>query len=222
MPLAMANALKISIVVFSSQQGSPVYYVSSKYTSRAVLYLAYTAIAGGHYDHCVPVSEMAISPSEPKCRCGVNARESNKENYIACNHGGRLSSCKCLAAGKPCTDMCKCKGCNNPVGTRTPKLGKRKRSTHKMQNFLISNQSFSAEREEITHGSWSEFESIIFTHCVKYLESNFMDYTASTIAVLFNSVVKYVAAAYCTLDLPQKALLRNKNTDQCAGKLLHF
>ncbi len=219
MPLAMANALKISIVVFSSQEGSPVYYVSSKYTTQCVLYLAYTSYQGGHYDHCVPMSDIPLPQPQSRCRCGVNARESDKETYVACNHGDRQSSCKCLAANKPCTDACKCKGCSNPAGTRVQKLGKRKRTPHPMQNVAISNQSFVMQREVAAHGSWSEFETIVFIHCVKHVEMNFMD---STITVIYNTVVKYMSAAYCTLHLPEHALLRNKTTTQCAGKLLHF
>ena len=186
MPLAMSNALKVFIVVFSSQQGSPVYFVSSKYTSHHGLYLAYTAYGGGHYDHCVPMSD--IDPPQPisKCRCGVNSRESNKENYVACKHGGRLSSCKCLAAGKPCTDGCRCKGCCNPFRVRPPKLGKRKRSTHPLQNVATTSNSFLLERDIATaHGSWSDFETIVFIHCVKRLETNMIECTDSAITYLY-------------------------------------
>ena len=142
---------------------------------------------------------------------------------MACKHGGRLSSCKYLAAGKPCTDGCRCKGCCNPFGVRPPKLGKRKRSTHPLQNVATTSNSFLLERDIATaHGSWSDFETIVFIRCVKRLETNMIEYTDSAITYLYNAIVEHLSAPYCMQCLPQQALLRHKDFAQCATKLQHF
>ena len=49
MPLAMANALGVCFVVFTSKEPSPVYYVTPRNNSNTVLYLAYTERVAGHY-----------------------------------------------------------------------------------------------------------------------------------------------------------------------------
>ena len=108
------------------------------------------------------------------------------------------------------------------AGARVPKLGKMKHRAHDMQSVTVSNHSFVLEREVAAHGLWSQFESIVFIHCVKHLETNFMERTDSTVTALYNTVVEYLSAAYCTLQLPQHPLLRIKTATQCAAKLLHF
>ena len=152
-------------------------------------------------DHCLPLSSLSVSPqADIKYRCGVNVRESTKEHYSACIHEGRPSSCKCLTAGKFCASICKCKGCNNPIGKRIPHLGKRKRerAPHDWEKVSTTTANFANEREVLAHGTWSAFESIVFVQCFKYLELNLIDCNGSTLRSLYNSVLKYLDSAYCT------------------------
>ena len=120
-PLAMG----VSFIIFISHECSSLYYVTPTYLAN-VLYLAYSFHGSGHYDACVPCGDPCMSDKVVKCRCGVNRRESIKENFIACNNGtnARHSTCKCLAASQACSSLCKCKDCKNPNGQRTV-FGKR-------------------------------------------------------------------------------------------------
>ncbi len=68
MPLAMANALGVSFVVFTSQERSSPYYVASTISSTKVLYLAYNLHGCGHYDACVPSETLPSSIQIIKCR----------------------------------------------------------------------------------------------------------------------------------------------------------
>ena len=116
MPLAMATALNVSIVILTSIPSSPVYFVSPPTTSELVLYLAYTSLGSGHYDALVLKGGVQPTSHVIKCRCGLT---SNKVNYIACaHHDGRHSSCRCLAKGWGCSALCNCKGCTNPNGKK--------------------------------------------------------------------------------------------------------
>ena len=98
MPLAMANALKISFVIFTSLSTSPVFFVTPREPSTEVLYLAFAYCGPGHYDSAIFTGEIVTV--KVKCRCGVNTYQHDQENQVACSHqGGRHSSCKRLAAG---------------------------------------------------------------------------------------------------------------------------
>ena len=171
MPLAMANALGVSFVIFTSLERSPVYYVtpssSSTTSSENVLYLAYNVNGSGHYDACIPLTDACTPEKIIKCRCGVNRRERDKENYIACNYitNGRHSTCKCLAAGQPSSSHCNCKDCNNPNGQRAV-LGKRKREIHDWQKVNTSNIDFATSREKLVQGCWSKFENILLLNTI--------------------------------------------------------
>ena len=134
MPLGMANALKVSFVVFTSLSSSPVFFVAPREPSTEVLYLAFTYCGAGHYDGAIFKGEN-VTKMKVKCRCGVNTNPNDKENKISCSHQlGRHSACKCLANGSACSSSCGCKGCSNPNGVRRPtNLGKRKREQHMWQ-----------------------------------------------------------------------------------------
>ena len=162
MPLAMANALKVSLVVFTSLSSSPVFFVTPREPSTDVLYLAFTYCGPGHYDGAIFTGKNTTITV--KCRCGVNTCQYDKENWVACSHqGGRHSSCKYLAAGNACSSSCGCKGCSNPNGVRPSSLGKRKREQHIWQKLIVSNKKFAADRgEKLVQGVWSEFENIVF------------------------------------------------------------
>ena len=116
MPLAIANALRVSFVVFTSHERSPVYYIChpSSFSNQCFIPCTHGV---WRWTLRIP-SQTCSTPtkSDVKCRCGINKRESKKENYTACNNhpNGRHSLCKCLLAGKACSSDCKCKGCDNP------------------------------------------------------------------------------------------------------------
>ena len=121
MPLAMSNALGVSLVILTSLPSTPCFYITprSEPSTQLVLYLAYTSIGPGHYDGLVVKEKIGnkVPSNKIKCRCGVNSHD--KEKYIACAHQvGRHSSCRCLLNSQPCSALCGRKGCDNPNGKR--------------------------------------------------------------------------------------------------------
>lgn len=228
MPLAMANALGVSFVIFTSHKRSSLYYVTPTSLSSNVLYLAYNLHDSGHYNACVPTSDDTCMPETVvKCRCGVNKRESDKKNYIACSNGtlgiGRHSTCKCLAADQACSALCKCKDCNNPNGKRIV-LGKRKREVHDWQKVNTSNTDFASDREQLVQGSWSKFENILFVSVVNFLNQEIDDISTACLSNVFNTIVDFVNSCYCTINVPdlEELQLRHKSEKQCTGKFKKF
>ena len=222
MPLAMANSLMVSIVVFTSLSSSPVFFVSPRSPPTEVLYLAYTSYGPGHYDGVVFAG--INKQVKVKCRCGVNPTQNDKENYVACMHRPeRHSSCKCLIAGISCSQSCGCKGCSNPNGKRPCQLGKRKREHHSWQDICIPNKTFALSKGDVlAHGVWSDFENMVFSKSIRYMECNHMDCNSSTLDTVFNSVAKYITAPHCSVELPPDIVLRIKSPSQLENKLRHY
>ncbi len=227
MPLAMANALKSNIVIFRSTSAAPVTYISPRENPEYVMFLAYTASGPGHYDSVLYTGaqtnylQTTYVHSDTKCRCGVNVKD--KTTY-ACSHTSqRHSKCKCLAAKQPCSNLCGCKGCTNPFGNRVV-LGKRKREPHSWQQLDCCNASFILERgQEMADGCWSDFETILLINIIQYC-SNIEDLATSAdeIQTTYNDIVTFVHAPYCSVQLPQTALLRKKSGRQIKSKLDHL
>lgn len=220
MPLAMANALGVSLVILTSIPSSPVFYIGPRSsTTDVVLYLAYTSLGTGHYDVLVlKDSDGQLDRDITKCRCGVNS----KGNYVACSHqSGRHSSCRCLSKGQGCSSTCACRGCNNPNGKK-PSEGilKRKREPHTWQLLNTSNKSFILNSGQVlAQGAWSEFENTVFANILRYSQG---ENNAATIFHLFSAVVKHIHAPYFSFEIPEDAIIRPKSIKQIEGKLRHY
>ena len=76
--------------------------------------------------------------------------------------------------------------------------------------------------EILVQGVWSEFENMVFSNSLRYIELNQLDCDTYSLDLVFNSVVKYVNAPYCTFSLPPDAVLRIKSSIQLSSKLQHF
>ena len=145
------------------------YYITprSKPSENFVVHLAYTSVGPGHYDGLVikHPPRGTVTSEKIKCRCGVNSKH-NKENFIACAHQvGKHSSCRCLAKGQSCSEICGCKGCNNPNGRRpTVMKSRRSREPHTWQLIDTSDKFFADTTRGVWSEIWSEFENSFFQH----------------------------------------------------------
>ena len=222
MPLAMANALKVSFVIFTSLSSSPVFIVSPREPADEILYLAYTYCGPGHYDGAIFKGETRAS--KIKCRCGVNTNPVDKENQVSCTHTrNRSLSCKCLAAGTACSSSCGCKGCSNPNGRRPTHLGKRKREQHQWQKITVPNKKFARDKgEQLVQGVWSDFENMVLSNTLHYIQSSDLSCDASSVLTVFNSVAQYANAPYCSVELSSDVVIRVKSEAQVDSKLQHL
>ena len=222
MPLAMAEALESNIIVFRTDNDQPFFVTPQGVSLHRTIFLVYDPNGPGHYDAAL----VYQSPHQPcpskaiKCNCGVNKKEllqsCCKQIHYACR-------CVCLKAGYPCSDLCRCKGCNNPNGCRLPQVGpklSRKRRSHELQTEIPSSKRFGTERgEKLTEGVWSSFENIVLRHIVSIGGDN---KNTACILKLYNDIVYYSTAPFCVAPLPENTVFRPKVHAQILAKLQYY
>ena len=193
MPLALATALQISIVIFHKDPNTPTMYVTPEIvTTEASAFLVYTRSEVGHYDAAVPCHKMGAPTSNSKsnsCRCGANKTNASAKSCMP--SAIYTTRCKCFKASQPCTALCKCTNCDNPYGPRPPPLqgDQRSRRKHPLQIDIPSSKRFAQERGEcMSQAIWSNFEPIVLHEICTSLRQ---ESDNSMIAKLYNDVVYY-------------------------------
>ena len=226
MPLAMATALKASIIIIiSGCQYHSTYVTPLVGTPIDMMFLLYNPTESGHYDAIIPyiytVKDSKASSKTHKehssCRCGINGNNSGKSCSPNQSYATR---CKCYLSSTPCSSYCHCKNCNNPCGQKpaTSLEGKRKRRAHSLQIEIPSSKKFAVEREEVLPTNiWSTFETIVLSELQNIEETEDLDTYQ-----LYNEIVIYSQSNFCTLPLDDEVVLRNKTANQIASKLKHM
>ena len=218
MPLALANVLKASLVIFSCVSEQPLYILPREVSIQSAVFLVHQP---GHYDAAIPYlnppSTSTPTQQPIQCSCGVNKKSTDK--YESCSMASMYKSrCKCLQSKHPCTSLCRCKHCNNIYGKRDPaSILPRKRTGHQLQIQLPSSKKFAESRQEdIIAGCWSAFE----TMAIKEICKTYTD--LDDIYTLYNSMVQYTHSPLCSKKLPHNAVFGLKTTAQIAAKLAYL
>lgn len=220
MPLAIAEALETNLILFRTNDVNPLFITPQSPSLDRTVFLVYEPQGSGHYDAALVYSDKnALQPHDRKCikcNCGVNTKVST---YSCCKQVRYTCRCVCLKAGKSCSDLCRCKGCNNPNGCKPAQCGTktRKRRSHDLQIEFPSSKKFATERgERMSEGTWSNFENIV----VKHIASLGGDYkNAACVLKLYNDIVYYARAPFCILFLPENVIFREKSYAQVSAKL---
>ena len=136
MVLAISNALGIPIIVFSSAAHYPVINITPRVCHLSVpLYVAFNQAGAGHYDAVIENSNPSTSSRDalPKitykhCCCGKGSKSHSLTQICVMLKFKYTTSirCPCLSANKPCTPMCSCSNCGNPIGTKPSKKGRQR------------------------------------------------------------------------------------------------
>lgn len=228
MPLAMATALKASIVIIiTGCQYHPTYVTPLVGQPIDMIFLLYNPTESGHYDAIIPyikfytVKEFKANSKPHKeyssCRCGINGNNSRKSCSPNQSYATR---CKCYLSSTPCSSYCHCKSCNNPCGQK-PVIsleGKRKKRAHSLQIEIPSSKKFAVERGEVLPANiWSTLETIVLSELKNIEETEDLDTFQ-----LYNEIVSYSQSNFCTLPLDDEVVLRNKTATQIASKLKHM
>ena len=185
MPLAMANLLKIPIVVMTQMENLPVLPVTPRESLQCLpIFVAFDHSGAGHYDavdHIAnnqpssvthPPSSQKHAPSIECCRCGQGARK-KEDNISSCDSFRKR--CKCFQGVKGCSDKCQCKGCENPHGKRreqtsySTQMITRKRRPHEVTTENASGKQFLLKRPcpDIVH-RWTFIEELVLIQIVQY------------------------------------------------------
>ena len=229
MPLALSTALQFSIVIFSKDSRTPIMYVTpDNVASEATAFVVYNPEGEGHYDVALPyhrcgnVSSQAPKLSVTFCKCGINKRGLDILARKSCNSSPFYAArCKCFKSGQPFTITCHCYNCGNPNGPRPipTRIKKRVNRKHELQIDIPNSKQFASGRNEtICKESWSDFENIVLNEVcgISHMEC------LESITKLYNDIVDYSAALYCTLPLGTGQVFRRKNSSEISSKMEHI
>ena len=228
LPIVISNILHLNIIIFKTVGSPPTMFVSpcDEITNIGTIFLVYDPLHSGHYDaalKCINYEEGGQCTKTVKkmfnCSCGVNASGDGKKSCKLQPH--YASRCNCYKNSVSCSAACRCKNCNNPFGSRPqPSERKRNRRMHLMQHVDIpSAKRFAQERKEIlTETHWSDFETIVLSEVAKQVESS----NCQSIQKVYNDVVYYSTALFCTNPLSPDIVFRRKTQEQIQAKLKYI
>lgn len=216
---ALANVLKIPIVVFTSVENMPTIVVTPPNVvteNVQPLHLAYNAHGPGHYDAAVWVSpdtqpeqlpEEGALPQQPACSCG---RKSTKGTPCSLQLNMYTTRCPCYNLQSGCNRKCRCKNCQNPYGQRLvpperPGTGsKRKFEPHSCQKQSlkgIKSMKFMDQVDEVVKtGTFSVTETLLISAIIQKLYHSDPQITLAEIDTL------KVHSTYNTVRLVAEAL----------------
>ena len=131
MPLAMANVLKIPIVVMTQMDNFPIIPIAPRENLQTLpVFVAFDHTGAGHYDAVmqlqpvestctreIPTCSCGKQVSTDGCRCGQGAKKKELAPIISCDEFKKR--CKCFQGIMGCTEKCQCLGCKNPYGENT-------------------------------------------------------------------------------------------------------
>ena len=217
MPLALATALSIHIIIITNEPHSKRMFVTPEVELvLGTVFLVYEPVGPGHYDAALPFNKCDEKmPKEiTSCSCGVNSADQTRKSCIPLLHYN--TQCKCYKQSQSCTSICRCKNCANPCGERRSLPSKRKRTPHSLQIPLPNSKKFAEDRgESVVAGVWSEFETIVVLEIFCFHENQ----DKTIITKYYNDVVFYSSSLFCLDPLPENVVLREKSIRQVEAKL---
>ena len=196
MVLAIANAIKSTIIVFSSIQCQSVIVVTPRNLETSIpLMLTYTQYGAGHYDAATP-RVYSKDPSTPEWSCSCGRDDKSQQEH--CNEVMRkytsIIRCKCLLNTSGCSNTCKCRNCSNPCGKKPLTVTikpPRKRYCHDWQKYPRENSlDFAKNRmEEINTGPFSTLEYFVLINIVDFVEESELELDTQVILNVYEQVV---------------------------------
>ena len=217
MPLGMANALKLPIVIFTSKRESPVLCITPQETMSTIpIFVTLNYFDSGHYDYAVFSGKLTMPPPARRyCNCGLSTKEPRKSCVENMSYRSR---CKCLKGRQRCTEKCRCKNCSNPYGQRPQICRMRKRQPHKWQESFPSTQQFILERGgSLYGGQWSAIEHYIFTEVVQQFQNCLDEKPPVTLTNAFNEVIRLSLEWDCA-----DVVLKSKSSTQITSKVRYY
>ena len=231
MILAMANVLKMPIVIFSSLENYPTIPIlpRQQLSGMSMLFVSFNAPGCGHYDYVymenvqsVPESHQGKETKESKrpevyCSCGVSRKGQASLSNICNNVIGAYSSrCRCLKARAGCGGNCTCRGCSNPFGQRQAsdaemECAPRKRRKFDIQNSIkLNSQAYLDEKgEPLREGALTKEEFFVMEELIKMFQESKEELSSTSLLTCYN----FIQSTSCTLD-PKPLLLRPKSHEQ--------
>ena len=122
-----------------------------------------------------------------------------------------LIHCKCCKESKPCTNLCRCKTCNNPFGKKLPTKDSmqmsRKRPRQPWQQKLPKSVKFALDaREHVSNGPRSILEFFVLEAITKYCLREGIETTSENIERIFNTIVEISDTLDMKLSIGTKSI----------------
>ena len=153
---------------------------------------------------------------EPLCRCGRGTKSKDSSGKCVAKINGKYTTrCVCFRLDRPCTDLCDCKGCENPFGVRPErvrqkyklKIPYRQRYAHdaaKVATCKSSNVSMTTATQtpfvtdsglaEAEMENWVALEHCIFEALINEIKSDESVITPAEVQETFNAVVRLISS----------------------------
>ena len=147
----------------------------------------------GHYDYAVPIppdeDTTQVSKSKVlKCTCGRKNHFTGK----ACS----TNRCPCLRSKQQCSSSCRCKACENTLGSRPPPSSIRRRIVYDSQRQPLHGHTgasfLKVVGESSVHGRLTLYEVLVLKTIIIYLMLHGMSVTAENIVRMYKKVVALV------------------------------
>lgn len=195
---AIANAISMQLIVFTSQESFPVIHIPPRQIKCGEpIYLAFTSTGCGHYDAVLKrdniQQESTASANSPDkfCTCGKNAKSSTNNCVPILTKYTTTIRCWCLRNEKKCTELCRCRSCDNQYG-RQPGISQpqRKRLRYSHQIPVGKSLIFGCEQgEDMNYGRRSTLEFFVLEGVLGFLNDcqNPVD-IMSTILTIYNGI----------------------------------
>ena len=223
MVMALANVLKVNIVLFTSMEQMPVIPIIPRdaLLTPDPIYVAFNHGGCGHYDavdagvshltdgandDTTSVPDYNLVPEKKCCRCGKGgAKDKNQRTFCHQVPGVRRCQCPCYTNHVECTELCKCNNCNNPLGSRSAETHsvpqKRKREKHSFQELHQDTLTYMLDHgEQPCSPKWSLLEKFLLQNLLDKLIQVGHTIDDLDITVLYNQLVDIVVEL--SIDLP--------------------
>ena len=228
MPLAIANVLKLPVVVITQMENLPILPITPRESLQCMpIFIAFDHCDIGHYDAVSSIpnskpsheSEISEKPADKPnnnadyCRCGQGAKKRNVD-ITSCDKFQKR--CKCFQGVKGCTDKCQCLCCKNPYGNKIygelkgNSTGSRKRRAPQMTTECMSGKEFMTKRSpsEGNLCKWTFLEELLLVQLLQ-CEFSSSDINMATIHVQYQQLV-------------DNADIQTKTLQQVTGKVLAY
>ena len=138
-----------------------------------------------------------------------------------CDNGDYKTWCKCYNKNIGCSNLCKCKNCDNPHGKRSF-LGKRVQINHIQKYSLPNSKEFAESREEnLKQGPWTVLENAVFIHIMDHLCKMSESITTKNVLQAYNEVIFLVKSSFNCISA--NIMTPNYKTSmQIQSKLQHY
>ena len=218
MPLAMANATGIPIIIISSLENHGIFRVDPEnITVSEAMLLSYNQYGLGHYDAIKPINLPTSTTVPQHCRCGINKKSSTG---VGCTNviGQYSTRCKCYKSGQPCTVVCRCINCSNPHGSRSaatnpPTLKSRVRHKEELRPPKPVCQFMEIKGEALQTGKWTLFEFHVLQEIISFHIENDINVNPEDLYTSYQQIFEFVQGAD-SLHIP----LGIKSLKQITGK----